>query len=538
MNKLLRLLAGLLTLALTLPLAAQDRKDETGLAQDAELVETRTEVPRLKAAGEYKMKDGVVEIELSEYAGYAGLIVANGGLEPSDESVFAKKYGFKVKLSISEDESWSALNSGRLGGAATTVDVLAVYGRQFEVVVPALIGFSRGADGVVVSKEIKRINDLRGKTVAASQFTEADFFIRYLAQEAGLGVNMLADLSAKPAADKVNVVYCADAFGAGDLFLRDLKAGRKRLAGCVTWAPKTTEVAEGSGGKAHVLVTNRNLLIVADVLVLNRSFAKANPKVVEGLVLGMLEGNAMVRAAPATYLSVVGKAFNWSPEQALGELGKVHLANVPENEAFFAGSLDSAGGFNYIYETATYVYGKELIAKAHDGEKFLDLAALKAARAHALFKDQKASIQPLKSKTGPAESDKDEVAILSKDVRFGFMPNSSKLDTSIAENAKGLEAIRQMLRVSPGSTVLLRGHADGSLVANVRATRGEAKAREHMITLKNLSKSRCAEIKQILQEQFNLDASRIESQGVGAEEPTGKGPDADRRVEVQWFTVE
>src|SRR6185295_17516361 len=137
--------------------------------------------PKLAPAGTYQPKDNIVEIELSEYAGYAGLIVANGGLAPNDNSIFAKKYGFKVKITLSEEESWSALNSGKMAASATTVDVLAIYGKQFQVVVPAQIGFSRGADGVVVRSEIKRINTLQGKTLATSQFTEAEFFIRYLA---------------------------------------------------------------------------------------------------------------------------------------------------------------------------------------------------------------------------------------------------------------------------------------------------------------------------------------------------------------------
>ena len=38
-----------------------------------------------------------------------------------------------------------------------------VNGRQFQVVVPVQIGFSRGADGVVVKKELKRINALKGQ---------------------------------------------------------------------------------------------------------------------------------------------------------------------------------------------------------------------------------------------------------------------------------------------------------------------------------------------------------------------------------------
>src|SRR5436190_7296009 len=142
---------------------------------EIKLAETQFEIPKLAPPAPYVPKDNVLDIELSEYAGYAGLIAANGGLEPNDNSVFAKKYGFKVRLKLSEEESWSALNSGKMAASATTVDVLAAYGKQFQVVVPAQIGFSRGADGVVVRTDIKRINDLKGKVLVASQFTEADF---------------------------------------------------------------------------------------------------------------------------------------------------------------------------------------------------------------------------------------------------------------------------------------------------------------------------------------------------------------------------
>src|SRR5436190_9863729 len=203
--------------------------DPSSTAQASELTETQTEIPRLAAAGTYQPKDNTVEIELSEYAGYAGLIVANGGLAANDNSIFAKKYGFKVSIKLSEEESWSALNSGKMAASATTADVLAIYGRQFQVQVPAQIGFSRGADGVVVRTDIKRINQLKGKILATSQFTEAEFFIRYLAQEAGLEVNALPDLKTPPDPAKVNLIFCKDAFAAGDLFLREVQAGRNVL---------------------------------------------------------------------------------------------------------------------------------------------------------------------------------------------------------------------------------------------------------------------------------------------------------------------
>ena len=46
-------------------------------------IEPVTGTPVLEAAAPYTPKDKIVEIDLSEYAGYGGLIVANGGLEPN-----------------------------------------------------------------------------------------------------------------------------------------------------------------------------------------------------------------------------------------------------------------------------------------------------------------------------------------------------------------------------------------------------------------------------------------------------------------------
>ncbi len=129
---------------------------------DPAISEVQVEVPRLSPPAAFNYKDNIVPIEISEYAGYAGLIAANGGLEPSENSLFFKNHGFKVKLTVSEDESWSELNEGKIAGSVTTVDVLAAYGRQLHAVVPAQIGFSRGADGLIVKTDIKRINQLKG----------------------------------------------------------------------------------------------------------------------------------------------------------------------------------------------------------------------------------------------------------------------------------------------------------------------------------------------------------------------------------------
>jgi NitT/TauT family transport system substrate-binding protein len=499
------------------------------------VVDFKSEVPRLAPAAPFTMKDNIVPIEISEYAGYAGIIAANGGLEPTENSVFFKNGGFKVKLTVSEDESWGDLNQGKIAGSVTTVDVLAAYGRQFHAVVPVQIGYSRGADGLLVRSDIKKINDLKGKLVATSQFTEADFFLRYLAQEAGLSVNVLNSVDATLSADRINAVYTEEGEQAGELFLHDIKSGANKLAGAMTWEPTVSEVVEKSGGAAKILITNKNLLVVADVMVLHRGFAEANPKIVQGLVQGVLEGNRMVRDNRDAHLDTIAKAFKWTRDDAREELAKVHLSNLPENLAFFSGAIDAAGSFGGIYQSAVLAYGADLVKDPPDADRFASLAALKAIEGTGQFKDQKVAISPIRT-GGPGTLETN--LLLSKDIRFLFEPNSSTLDLDQQSNLSNLDVIKKMLVVSPGSTILLRGHVDNAMVEEFRKRGGEAFVRTQALKAMELSKKRAAEIRQMLITRLNVDAARIEVLGRGWEEPASSTPDENRRVEVQWFTIE
>ncbi len=502
---------------------------------ELKFADTQFEVPKLDPPGIYTPKDNIIDIELSEYAGYAGLIAANGGLEPNDNSIFAKKFGFKVRIKLSEAESWSALNSGKMAASATTVDVLAVYGRQFNVVVPVQIGFSRGADGIVVRKDVRKINDLKGKVLTASQFTESDFFIRYLAQEAGLGVHMLSALGDKPDPERINLVYADDAFVACDHFMKELDGGDQRILGCVTWAPRTTEAVEESKGKATLLTTNKNLLVIADVLIVNKGFAQAQPKMVEGLVTGLLEGNRLVRENQASQLDVIGKAFKWDRAKTQGELAKVLLSNGPENLAFFSGTIDAAGSFGSIYQSAVYAYGNELVKNPVDSERFVDTTALKALETAGAFAGQQIAIAPIKTAgVGGVEDN----PLLSKNIRFLFKPNSSELDIANQDNLKSLGELKQLLQVSPGSKLVLRGHVDNSKVEEFRKMGGEPFLRQRALEAIELSKKRAGEIKRLLIEREKVDAARLEPLGRGWEEPLGADQDQNRRVEAQWFTLE
>ncbi|HET9472344.1 MAG TPA: phosphate ABC transporter substrate-binding/OmpA family protein [Steroidobacteraceae bacterium] len=501
-----------------------------------EPIEPVNGTPTLEAANTYVPKDNILRIDISEYAGYGGLIVANGGLAPNPDSIFAREYGFQVQITMSESETWGPLNNGKLAATATTADALAVLGRQFDAIVPVQIGYSRGADMVVVDFGLASINALKGKTLAASQFNESEFFIRYLAQEAGVPVSVLRDLDSKPAPGSLGLVFYEDAFVACDAYAHELAGGGKRLNGCVGWTPKTDEVIEASSGAAKMLVSNRNLLVVADVLAVNKGFATANPKMVQGLVHGILEGNRRLRDQQAENIGVVAKAFKWTEEEARDELSRVHLSNLPENRAFFAGTIDSAGSFGGIFQSSVLAYGN-VIRNPTDPARFVDTTALDALAKRGLFAEQKIAIAPIRTTTQASlEGD----PLLSKDIRFFFEANSSNLDRNAPQNQEYLATIKRFLQVSPGSTVLLRGHVDNARVAEFRQQGGEQLVQSMALKAMELSRQRAMAVSDSLLAKYpEIDKSRIEAVGRGWEEPTGSSDNAEnRRVEVQWFTIE
>ena len=346
---------------------------------------------------------------------------------------------------------------------------------------------------------------------------------------------VLRDLDSRPPAGQLGLVFYEDAFVACDAYQHELGRSRPRLNGCVGWTPRTDEVVEASNGAAKVLVSNRNLLVIADVLAVNKGFARQHPDMVQGLVHGLLEGNRLLRDQPGSHLAVVAKAFGWTEDEARDELSRVHLANLPENRAFFAGTIDSAGSFGGIFQSSVLAYGS-VIKNPADPARFVDTSFLDALAKKGLYADQKIAIAPIRTTAqGALEGD----PLLSKDIRFFFEPNSAVLDEHAAQNVEYLATIKRFLQVSPGSTVLLRGHVDNQRVPEFRQQGGEQLVKSMALKAMELSRQRALAVSDALRERHpDLDASRIEVVGRGWEEPAGSDSDQNRRVEVQWFTVE
>ena len=60
-------------------------------------------LPPVKGVSGYKWEDKTVVFPINLWIGWAPIIMANGGTEPSEDSVFFKRYGFKLKLPVIDD---------------------------------------------------------------------------------------------------------------------------------------------------------------------------------------------------------------------------------------------------------------------------------------------------------------------------------------------------------------------------------------------------------------------------------------------------
>ena len=86
--------------------------------------------------------------------------------------------------------------------------------------------------------------------------------------------------------------------------------------------------------------------------------------------------------------------------KARDQLAHVHLSNLPENQAFFSGTLDVAGSFGGIFQSSVLAYGS-IIKNPTDPQRFVDTSALAALAKKGLYADQRISIAPIRRRSRP-----------------------------------------------------------------------------------------------------------------------------------------
>ncbi|PWU08194.1 MAG: hypothetical protein C5B50_30040 [Verrucomicrobia bacterium] len=509
----------------------------------ASLVE-RSGIPAVSGVSDYKKetKDGklIVQFPINVWPGWAPIIMANAGLEPSDQSVFAQKYGFYVHLAIVDDpvKARDLFASGQSHILWGTLDMIALFAPELvkdSRTVPVVcqqIDFSGGGDGVVARGEIRSINDLRPtggkrKKIVLAQNSPSHYLIMSLLVDAGIDPG------------EIDFKWSADAPAAAKIFVQD-----SSYDAFVGWSPDIYQVTDKLKGSRLVVTTGTANHLIADVWAVRNDFYRDHPEIVSGLVRGIFEGMDMVRKDPGRAAQGLATAFSLPVEDCKNMIGKdggitegdAHLTNYRENSKFFLDPFNPAN-FEVIWNSACTIY-KSLgtiptSVPANRVKAHTVLAALSEE-----YKDVRDLSQPtfkpdaLMKMSAEAGSGQ----VLTKAVMIAFEPNSFELNPQYDATIPGtLEEIGKLAGKFGNAYIIIEGNTDASKKGIVPTD-----------MVRRLSYDRADSVRKAIMDKYKFDPNKFKVVGNGWDNPLPACTDnsnpehnkKNRRVEVKVFPLE
>ena len=521
--------------------AAPEAKDPTGgVTTVKEYKYTPQEkLPPVKGASNYKWdtNNKVVTFPINVWIGWLPIVAANHGFAPSDESIFAKKYGFKVNLKLIDDpvaarDTYVAGESQVLWG---TLDMIALFAADLmkdSRTAPRVfqqIDWSSGGDGIVVRSNIANVRDLRGKTIVYAQNSPSQYFVNNLLLNAGI----------QPS--EVKTKFTATAFEAAAAFVAD-----KSLEGCVSWAPDIYTIPEKVKGTRILTTTADANKLIADVWAVRADFARDHPEVVEGLVAGIFDGMRMLKDETSKALAMqwMAEGYGMSVDQIKGMQNDAHATNFAENKDFFL-NANSPSNFERTWKNITFVYRElGLIGTPTRFDEVMDFSVIKKLEEKGTFADMKnESITSFSPATYTKVSA--EKPLLTQTIRINFYPNSANIfepqhdDTGAAvantlydPNANAtIEKVARLAGQFERATIAVVGHTDNSM-----------KGRVPYESVKKLSQDRADAVKNALIKKYNFDPNKFVVTGKAWDEPADPADPQNqmlnRRVEISVYPPE
>ncbi len=228
---------------------------------------------------------------------------------------YYKRYGLDVKLITFSDNSVmaGAVQGGEIDATTMTYDqVIAANARGWKLKVVMPVDYSVGGDAILASTQIHSVRDLKGLKVAFMSASPSDFLLGYALAKDGLSERDVLPINTTPE----GVV--------------GIMVGGSAPVG-VSYEPNVSTIVKSSGGRRfHVLMSSREARgMITDVLVLKDSVIAKNPKMVEGLIRGTLDGLAFMTADAGKAADIIGKTLGISPEDASAQLADIENPALP-----------------------------------------------------------------------------------------------------------------------------------------------------------------------------------------------------------------
>lgn len=500
-------------------------------------------IPPVTGVSDYDktMKDGklVVQFPINVWPGWAPIIVANNGLEPNEGSVFFKKYGFFVKLSIVDDpvKARDLFASGHSHVLWGTLDMIALFAPELvkdSRTVPVIvqqIDWSSGGDGIVARGDIRSINDLRPKLgvrrkVVLAQNSPSHYLI----------MSLLIDAGIDPA--QVDFKWAADAPAAAKIFVQDTS-----FDAFVGWAPDIYTVTDKVPNTRLVVTTAAANHLIADVWAVRNDFYRDHPDIVANLTRGIFEGMDMVRKNVPAAAQMISAAYNIPVEDCLGMIGKdggvaegdAHLTNYRENVNFMLDPMNPSN-FEVVWNRASTIYKSLGVIDAP-----VPAAKVKAAAVLSKMSEEYREVHDLSQPSFRAgamfkNAEADSGEILTKSVIISFEPNKTVLNAEYDANIPTVMAEIGTLAGTFGNAyIVIEGNTDASRKGVVPAD-----------LVRQLSYDRADSVRKAILAKYKFDPNKFKVVGNGWENPLAACTDPsnpehnkkNRRVEVKVFPLE
>jgi NitT/TauT family transport system substrate-binding protein len=233
---------------------------------------------------------------------------------------YYRKYGPDVHLVTFSDNSLmpGAAQGGVLDASTLTYDQVLVSdsrGLTLKVVMP--IDYSVGGDAIVAANSIHSLHDLKGHKVAYQPGSTSEFLLGYALGTVGLSEGDIGPVTSTP--EGVPAMLVSHAVDVG-----------------VTYEPNVSTVLNLEGGRRfHTLLSSREARgMITDVLAVTDATIARNPKLVEGLMRGTLDGLAFMHSNPQQAAAIIAKVLEISPAEVARQLPLIenpdlqHLGDV------------------------------------------------------------------------------------------------------------------------------------------------------------------------------------------------------------------
>jgi NitT/TauT family transport system substrate-binding protein len=238
-----------------------------------------------------------------------------------------KKSGMKVELQVFTDPALipPAIESGAVAGGMVTYDqVIGVVAKGSTQRVVAPIDYSNGGDAIVATKDVTKVSQFKGKKVGFNPLSPSDFLLSYALQ-----VNKLTEKD-------VQVVNMTPEAVPAALASSGVNIG-------VTYEPSVSQIISMEDGKKfHAVFSSKDAPgLITDVLVFKKEYIKSNPKVVQALIQGYIDGLEYMKKNPDDAYKHIGKFLGISAAEVKEQLAGVYNLQANELGKVFAKSKET-----------------------------------------------------------------------------------------------------------------------------------------------------------------------------------------------------